>query len=47
MELFLDLNTTKRIAWGLLSFIGLIVWLRWMGTWEDEKKDKPPEEQKR
>jgi hypothetical protein len=25
-------------AWGLLSLILLIVWLRWVGTWEDQKK---------
>jgi hypothetical protein len=38
MELFVDLNTAERIAWGLLSFIGLIVYLRWEGPWEDQKK---------
>jgi hypothetical protein len=35
----------ERIAWGvwgLLSFIVLIVWLRWEGPWEDQKKDEPP-----
>jgi hypothetical protein len=37
MELFL--NTTERIAWGLLSFIALIVYLRWAGTPEDQKKE--------
>jgi hypothetical protein len=31
-----------RGAWGLLSFIVLIVWLRWEGPWEDQKKDEPP-----
>jgi hypothetical protein len=45
MELFQDLNTAERIAWGLLSFIVLIVWLRWEGPWEDQKKDEPPEEE--
>ena len=39
MELFQDLNTAERIAWGLLSFIALIVYLRWEGPWEDQKKD--------
>ncbi len=38
--------TAERIAWGLLSFIVLIVWLRWAGTPEDKKKDEPPEEPK-
>jgi hypothetical protein len=40
----------ERIAWGvlgLLSFIVLIVWLRWEGRWEDQKKDEPPEVPKR
>jgi hypothetical protein len=32
-----------RGALGLLSFIVLIVWLRWEGPWEDQKKDEPPE----
>jgi hypothetical protein len=26
------MNTAERIAWGLLSFIVLIGWLRWRGT---------------
>jgi hypothetical protein len=50
MELFVDLNTTERIAWGLLSFIALIVYLRWEGPWEDQKKDEPtqaPNEEER
>ncbi|MGA8694615.1 MAG: hypothetical protein WB689_12385 [Xanthobacteraceae bacterium] len=34
-------------AWGLLNFIALIVWLRWMGTWEDQKKDEPHKGPKR
>jgi hypothetical protein len=29
-------------AWGLLSFIALIVYLRWAGTPENQKKDEPP-----
>jgi hypothetical protein len=44
------MSTAERIiwgAWGLLSFIALIVWLRWMGTWEDQKKDEPPKVPKR
>ena len=39
----------ERFAWGalgLLSFIVLIVWLRWKGPWEDQKKDELPEEPK-
>jgi hypothetical protein len=35
------MSTAERIAWGslgLLSFIVLIVWLRWEGPWEDQKK---------
>jgi hypothetical protein len=35
------MSTAERIAWGLLSFILLIVWLRWRGT-EDQKKVGPP-----
>ncbi len=42
MELFEDLNTAERIALGVLSFIALIVYLRWEGPWEDQKKDKRP-----
>jgi hypothetical protein len=30
------------VRW-LLSFIFLIVYLRWVGTPEDQKKDEPPE----
>ena len=30
-----------RGALGLLSFIGLIVYLRWEGPWKDQKKDEP------
>ena len=40
----------ERIAWGvlgLLSFIVLIIWLRWEGPWEDQKKDEPPKEPER
>jgi len=36
----------ERIAWGtlgVLSFVALIVWLRWRGTQEDQKKDEPPQ----
>jgi len=40
MELFQDLNTAERIALGLLSFIALIFYLRWEGTWEDQKRTK-------
>ena len=44
-------NEHRRMdAWGvlgLLSFIVLIIWLRWEGPREDQKKDEPPEEPKR
>ena len=33
-------------AWGLVSFIALIVWLRWAGTPEDQKRDEPSPEPK-
>jgi hypothetical protein len=42
MELFLNLDTAKGLL-GLLSFILLIVWLRWEGPREDQKKDEPPQ----
>jgi hypothetical protein len=37
------MNTAERIAWGLLSFIALIVLLRWLGTPEDQQKLRPPQ----
>jgi hypothetical protein len=43
------MSTAERIAWGawgLLSFIFLIVYLRWLGPGEDQKKDEPPEARK-
>jgi hypothetical protein len=41
MELFSPvLSTADRIALGVLSLIGLIVWCRWRGAPEDQKKDK-------
>jgi hypothetical protein len=48
MELFagIDLSTVERIArgaLGLLSFIVLIIWLRWEGPRDDQKKDDAPE----
>ena len=46
MELFADLSTTERIAWGLLSFIGFIFYLRWEGPWKDQQKDELQEEPK-
>jgi hypothetical protein len=33
------MSTAERIAWGLLSLIVLIVWLRWRGIPEDEKSE--------
>jgi hypothetical protein len=48
MELSAEaIETIAWSAWGLLSFILLIVYLRWVGTPEDQKKDEPPEEPKR
>jgi hypothetical protein len=46
MELLVDVNTAERIAWGLLSFITLIAYLRWEGPWEDQKEDEPHQEPK-
>ena len=36
------MSTAERIAWGLLSLIGLITWVRWRGTSQDQKKDDSP-----
>jgi hypothetical protein len=50
MELFVGIGTAERIAWGalgLLSFIALIVWLRWEGTPGDQREVTPPEVPKR
>ncbi len=41
MELFGEWTTAERIALGLLSFIALIVYLRWEGPREDRKKGEP------
>jgi hypothetical protein len=43
MELSIDPEIAERIAWGVLSFIALIVWLRWVGTPEDQREVTPPE----
>ena len=40
------MTTAERIAWGLLSLIVLIVWLRWR-TAQDQRKDGPPQLPKR
>jgi hypothetical protein len=37
------MNTAERIAWGLLSLIVLIAWLRWRYTPQDEKSGASPE----
>jgi hypothetical protein len=40
------MSLAERITWGvwgLLSFIVLIVWLRWEGAPEDQRKMTPPE----
>ena len=50
MELSIDPETAERTAWGfwgVLSFIALIVWLRWVGTPEDQREVTPPEVPKR
>jgi hypothetical protein len=47
MELFSDLSTAERIALGLLSFVALIVYLRWEGPPQDQDKYEPPEVPKR
>jgi hypothetical protein len=42
MELFsADLSTVERLALGVFSLIGLIVWCRWRGAPYDQKKDEP------
>src|SRR6516162_6824274 len=42
------ISTAESIAWGLLSFIALIVWCRWRGTPEDEKESEAsPDTEKR
>jgi hypothetical protein len=35
------MSTAEGIVWGLLSFILLIVWVRWAPP-VDQKKDEPP-----
>ena len=50
MELSIDAETAGRLAWGawgVLSFIALIVWCRWEGTPEDQREVTPPELPKR
>jgi len=45
MELSIDPETAERIAWsiwGVLSFIALIVWCRWRGTPQDQRKMSLP-----
>ena len=42
MELFADMTAAERLALGLLSFIILIVLLRWLGPREQQKKDEAP-----
>jgi hypothetical protein len=32
------MSTAERVAWGLLSFIVLIGWLRWRGTPRSKKE---------
>jgi hypothetical protein len=42
------MNTVERVALGVLSFIGLIVYLRWLGPPKDQKKkDVPPKAPRR
>jgi hypothetical protein len=36
----------ERMTWGalgVLSFVALIIWLRWEGPREDQKKNGPPQ----
>jgi len=48
MELFsTDLSTAERIAVGVLSLIALIVYLRWRGPPQDQKKKGPGSTDKR
>jgi len=41
------MSIAERIAWGLLSFIALIAWLRWCGPLQDEKDVERPQVSKR
>jgi hypothetical protein len=46
MELSIDPETAERIAWGawgVLSFIALIVWCRWAPPLQDQREVTPPE----
>jgi hypothetical protein len=48
MELFsTDLSTAERIVVGMLSLIALIVYLRWRGPPQDQKKKGPGSTDKR
>jgi hypothetical protein len=43
------MGTAEQLLWGalgLLSFIVLIIWLRWEGPRDDQKKDERPEARK-
>ena len=40
------MSTAERIAWGLLSLIVLIAWLRWHYTPQDEKRVGPPQRER-
>jgi hypothetical protein len=40
----MELTNAERIAWGVWSFIMLIVYLRWFGTPEDQKEVSPRSE---
>jgi hypothetical protein len=45
-----DLDIAKSLlwgAWGMISFIILIVYLRWVGPLEDQGKETPREMPKR
>jgi hypothetical protein len=44
------MSIAERIAWGawgLLSFIALIGWLRWVGPLKDQRKVTPSKKRKR
>ena len=46
MELSIDPETARKDclgrACGVLNFIALVVWLRWVGTPEDQREVTPP-----
>src|SRR5215469_3316982 len=41
------MSIAERIAWGLLSLIALIAWLRWCGPLQEDKDVERPQVSKR